>query len=79
MQVCIRFWFQNGDMAEKQTEVVQINDDDDDDNDLQARAPKNRHMAEKYACTLDDTMAEFNDLIREDWKEALKVTVKAFK
>ena len=67
-------------MAEKQTEVVQINDDDDDDNDLQARAPKNRHMAEKYACTLDDTMAEFNDLIREELEGGpSRVTVKAFK
>ena len=65
-------------MAEKQPEVVQIDDDDDDDN-LQARGPKNWHLAEEYTHTLDETMAEFKNLIREDWKDALKVTVKVLK
>ena len=54
-------------MAEKQPDVVQINDDDD--NLLQQKGPTNQCLAEEYAHTLDETMAEFKELVREDQKD----------
>ena len=64
-------------MAEKQPEVVEIDYDNDDD--LKIKGPTNWHLAEKYAWTLDENMAEFKDLVREDRKNVLKVTIKSFK
>ena len=71
--------FQYVNMAEKEPEVVQIDDDDDDVEELQAKGPRNCHLAEEYARTLDEAMEDFRDLIREDRKDALKVMVKALK
>ena len=65
-------------MAEKETEVVQI-DNDNDTEELQAAGPRNHCLTEEYARTLDQTMEEFRDLIREDRKDRLKVMVKALK
>ena len=56
--------FQYIDMAEKEPEIVQI-DNDDDTEEHQAKGPRNHH--------LDETMEEFRYLIREDRKDALMV------
>ena len=47
--------------------------------ELQVKGPRNHCLAEEYARTLDETMGEFRDLVREDRKDALKVMVKALK
>ena len=65
-------------MAEKEPEVVQI-DHDNDVEELQAKGPRNCHLAEEYARTLDEAMEDFRDLIKEDRKYTLKVMVNALK
>ena len=65
-------------MAEKEAEIVQI-DDDDDAEELQVKGPRNQHLAEEYVWTLDKTMGELRDLIRGDQKDGLKVMVRALK
>ena len=62
-------------MAEA-SEVVTIQDEEDEQ---ERRGPHNLIMADEYAQSLDDIMLQFKELVLEDQKDALLVTINVLK
>ena len=57
-------------------EVVTIQDEEDEQ---ERRGPCNPITADEYTQSLDDIMLQFKELVLEDWKDVLLVTINALK
>ena len=64
-------------MAEGGDDMVVIPDEEGEDDGMVDLA--NKQMAKDYAASLDTVMQDFCDLVHEDRKDALRVTVNALK
>ena len=67
------FWY--SDMASKQPETFEVPDDDDFPNS----GPQNSVEAQSYRDKLDAIMNTFSDLLPDDCKDALRLTVMSLK
>ena len=70
-----KFW--NIDMASKQVEIIEVPDDDPDD--FSDSGPQNPVEAQSYRDKLDVIMDTFSDLLADDRKDALRLTVMSLK
>ena len=64
-------------MASKQPEVIEVPDDDPDD--FPDSRPQNPVGAQSYRDKLDAIMDTFSDLLVDDHKDALRLTVMSLK
>ena len=64
-------------MASKQPEIIEVPDDDPDD--FPDSGPQNPVEAQSYRNKLDAIMDAFSDLLADDHKDALRLTVMSLK
>ena len=69
--------FLNIDMASKQIEIIEVPDDDPDD--FPNSGPQNPVEAQSYRDKIDGIMDTFSDLLADDHKDALRLTVTSLK
>ena len=67
--------FLNIDMALKQVEIIKVPDDDNFPNS----GPQNPVEAQSYRDKIDNIMNTFSDLLADDCKDALRLTVMSLK
>ena len=70
-----RFW--NSNMASKQPEIIEVPDDDPDD--FPDSGPQNPVEAQSYRDKLDAIMEVFSDLLADDRKDTLRLTITSLK
>ena len=64
-------------MASKQVEIIEVPDDDPDD--FPDSGPQNPVEAQSYRDKIDTIMDMFNDLLADDHKDALRLTITSLK
>ena len=69
--------FLNIDMASKQVEIIKVPDDDPDD--FPDSGPQNPVEAQSYRDKIDGIMDTFSDLLADDCKDALRLTITSLK
>ena len=69
--------FRNSNMASKQQEIIEVPDDEPDD--FPDSGPQNPVEALSYRDKLDAIMDVFSDLLADDHKDALRLTVMSLK
>ena len=69
--------FLNIDMASKQVEIIKVPDDDPDD--FPNSGPQNPVEAQSYRDKIDAIMNTFSDLLADDHKDALRLTIMSLK
>ena len=69
--------FLNFDMASKQVEIIEVPDDDPDD--LPNSGPQNPVEAQSYRDKIDVIMDTFSNLLADDCKDTLRLTIMSLK
>ena len=69
--------FPNSDMASKQLEIIEVLDDDPDD--FPNSGPQNPVEAQSYRDKIDAIMDVFSDLLVDNCKDTLRLTVTSLK
>ena len=60
-------------------DIILVEDDDDDDDQLGSSGPQNMDEAQAYQDRLNKTLEDFAELLNEDRKDVLKVTIQSWK
>ena len=69
--------FLNSDMASRQPEVIKVPDDNPDE--FPNSGPQNSVEAQSYRDKLDAIMDTFSDLLADNHKDALRLTITSLK